>query len=58
MVVALLPGITESSGDGFGLKVGQIGPKWDKSKDFFRSDSVHFGSQIRFSNVGSGFVLF
>ena len=28
----------------FGPKVGQIGPKWVKSGNFFRSDSVHFGS--------------
>ena len=25
-------------------KLGQIGPKWDKSGIFFRSDSVHFDS--------------
>ena len=28
----------------FGPKVGQIGPKWDKFGNFFRSDSVHFDS--------------
>ena len=27
----------------FRPKVGQIDPKWDKSGDFFRLDSVHFG---------------
>ena len=26
----------------FGPKVGKIDPKWDKSGDIFRSDSVHF----------------
>ena len=28
----------------FGLKVGQVGSKWDNSGDFSRSDSVHFDS--------------
>ena len=28
----------------FGPKVGQISLKWAKSGDFFKSDSVHFGS--------------
>ena len=31
----------------FGFKVGQIRPKWDKSGNIFRSDSVHFGSSSR-----------
>ena len=28
----------------FGTKLGQIRPKWDTSRTFFRSDSVQFGS--------------
>ena len=28
----------------FGPKVGQIGPKWDKSETFSAHNSVHFGS--------------
>ena len=28
----------------FRPEVGQIGPKWDKFGNVFRSDSVHFGS--------------
>ena len=28
----------------FGSKVGQIGPKWDKSGAFFRSDFNAFGA--------------
>jgi len=29
-----------------GPKVGQIGPKWDKSRTFSDQISVHFGSSI------------
>ena len=28
----------------FGSKVGQIGPKWDKSRAFLDQISVHFGA--------------
>ena len=36
---------TRENRDGrFGSKVGQIGPKWDKSWAFFRSDFSAFGA--------------
>ena len=28
-----------------GPKSGRLAPKWDKSREFFRSDSVHFGKK-------------
>ena len=31
----------------FGSKVGQIGPKWDKSESFSDQISVHFGSSTK-----------
>ena len=44
----------------FGRKVGQIGPKWDKSGDCFRWDSVHFAkyteSYLRKSTLGPNLV--
>ena len=36
--------ILAGRGTRFGPKLGQIDSKWVKSGNFFRSDSVHFGS--------------
>ena len=33
-------------------KLGQIGLKWDKSGDFYRSGSVHFDSGTKFGQIG------
>ena len=37
-------GLTHTRDGRFGSKVGQIGPKWDKSGVFFRSDFSAFGA--------------
>ena len=35
----------------FGPKIGQIGPKWDKSGTFTDQISVHFGAAPKYTEI-------
>ena len=41
-----------------GIKVGQIGPKWDKSGTYPDKLLVHFGAALKSDLKSPGFVLF